>query len=287
MVRNLSIVLPLLVLIGFSLGQESTEQPSLPSETAAFTPSLTLVPSTTATLAPSPTLAPNEATAESTPLAEWTAPPEATAESTPLAELTDLPEATAESTPLAELTDLPEATAESTAQASPPSTTPSSTPYALAGQARYQNRPQQDGIELRAYSADGALLAQAFSDAQGQFRLSLHSPPPLRIVARAPLHLSQSTTLSASAAPPVFIVLPGGDLDGDSCIGPADLAQLTAQYGSANPSSDIDGNGLVEASDLAILAANFGLGDACVPIISPTAETAPLAESTAEASASP
>jgi hypothetical protein len=260
------------------LGQESTEQPPLPlsDETATLVPTYTPLPSETATLALDLTPLPSR-TALPTP-----SPVSGEATLSVTVELTDFVELTAESTSQAELTAVVEATAE-TVKISIPSATPtsSSTPYILVGQARYQNRPQQDGIELRVYNAEGLLLGQTLNDAQGQFRVSLYSSPPLRVVARAPLHLSQSVILSAITAPPVFIILPGGDLDGDSCVGPTDLAQLTAHYGSDASSSDVDGDGLVEAGDLAILSSNFGLGDLCAPTTSPIVETTPTAESTA------
>ena len=55
-----------------------------------------------------------------------------------------------------------------------------------------------------------------------------------------------------------------GDLNGDGCVGLADLGMLLAEFGCTAPpgpcGGDLDGDGDVDLADLAILLANFGNG---------------------------
>ena len=53
------------------------------------------------------------------------------------------------------------------------------------------------------------------------------------------------------------------DLDGDSIVGPSDLAQLLGAWGATGgkggpPAADLDGDGLVGAGDLAMLLGAWG-----------------------------
>ncbi len=49
-----------------------------------------------------------------------------------------------------------------------------------------------------------------------------------------------------------------GDLDGDGCVGPADLGILLSLWGTSNPGcGDLDGDGRVEGGDLGILLVNW------------------------------
>jgi hypothetical protein len=49
-----------------------------------------------------------------------------------------------------------------------------------------------------------------------------------------------------------------GDLDGDSMVGPADLASLLGLWGQPSAAADLDGDGIVGAGDLALLLGAWG-----------------------------
>ncbi|MCA9291404.1 MAG: VCBS repeat-containing protein, partial [Phycisphaerales bacterium] len=51
---------------------------------------------------------------------------------------------------------------------------------------------------------------------------------------------------------------PAEDLDGDGIVGPGDLAQLLAAWGTSDPDADLNGDGSVGADDLAQLLAAWG-----------------------------
>jgi hypothetical protein len=55
------------------------------------------------------------------------------------------------------------------------------------------------------------------------------------------------------------VVLAGGDLDADGCIGQIDLALFMSLFNSASISQgDITGDGIVGAADFAVLTGNYG-----------------------------
>lgn len=178
----------------------------------------------------------------------------------------------------------PEITAESSASALPPAeTTPELTPEILAepsaelieivpvplatvvpqqrlvnGFARYQNRRgTAAGIRVTVYNQYGIWLGDAETNAQGNFSIAVPVGQSYWLEFDAPLHARQRLVIGYDA---LFggIILPGGDLTDDGCVGPDDLALLLASFGMIDSlTTDINGDGVTDASDLALLAGNY------------------------------
>jgi WD40 repeat protein len=51
-----------------------------------------------------------------------------------------------------------------------------------------------------------------------------------------------------------------GDVDGDGCVGDADLLAILNAYGNSNPDVDVNHDGIVNDKDLMIALFNFGSG---------------------------
>lgn len=226
--------------------------------------------------------------------------PEATLElSLPLS--TDIPEvalpSTAEATLetaivlTAELTQEPEQTPELiiTFSETPSTAAPL---IMLTGRARYQSRiGDNGGIQALVIDDQGAPLALTVTDASGQYTISVLSKAAYQITFRAPLH-REVTIGFLPGTPLAEIVLEGGDLNADGCIGAQDVRLLTLEFGQTQTVSDITGDGLTDASDLAILAGNYD-DIACRSVTAsiltptPTLETIPTLIATTDLPPSP
>jgi hypothetical protein len=209
-------------------------------------------------------------------------PPEATPEATATETLPIIPtDATPEITPGAATMEVtvivtPEVTAtESLPELTPEATAPAIVLRVVQGMVRYQNRQGgSDGIQVEVYTEDRAtLVSAAQTDGEGRYTVQIPADAPYWLVASAPRYVTQAVLLSADTTP-APLILPGGDLDGDGCVGATDLALLTAQFDTRIAASDIDGDGVVEAADLAILSGNFDAGCRLIPTPpEPTIET--------------
>jgi hypothetical protein len=294
-----AIALCLVLMTGWAAAQDATPEvlpdtaTLTPTPTETATPTETPVPSPTPTIIPSPvepTAEPTEAATDAPlPSAVPTdVTPEVTTSEAVTVEATALQ--TAEATATEAVTA--EATAAETAEATeaPPETTPETTATAsplktVQGKVVYQNRQGGGGgIQVEVYNADRtALLSAAQTDEAGNYTVQAPADAPYWLVAAAPRYVTLAALLNPDA-PAQSLVLLGGDLDQDGCVGATDLALLTAQFGTKIAASDINGDGVVEAADLAILSGNFDAGCRLIPATpEPTAEATdtPPAESTA------
>jgi hypothetical protein len=287
--------------------QEITEVPTqdvtfTPIPTATFfptetptnteTPTATVVPTETATATASEMSTPVTVTPIAAITIEGTATEtlvaDATVESTEtlIGEVTPEAEITAavEVTPEAEITAVVEVTVIATETSTP-------TPVAmmlLMGSARYQSHvPDNSGIEVSISDDNGNILATASSDAQGYYVVSVPAETFFWLTVSAPLHRRVNLQVAPGGLLPE-IILAGGDLDADGCIGAHDVALLTAQFEeNGTTSTDITGDGITDDSDLAILAGNFEM--TCTGTIEVTATPLPTITSVAtlELSATP
>lgn len=148
------------------------------------------------------------------------------------------------------------------------------------GWASFQNRqPDNAGILVEVRSADGQLWASTVTDAHGSYSVLVPADMPLRFVFIAPLHRINAVIRQPyEDAPPV--ILAGGDLNGDGCIGDKDIAILTAYFNQLNtPYSDINGDNRTDIADLAILTGHYD--SACeYMLVTPTAAPMPTASAT-------
>ena len=301
LVVGLCLVLPVMAQVDATPTPNPTETftPTLTlTLTPTFTPTVTSTPSptsthtataeTTASVVPSAT--PEiiqEVTAEVTdvvlPTVEATAEvtveitEEATAEVTiqvteivteSVVEVTE--EATVEVTePVVEVTE--EATAEVTAETTPEMLF-TATPGGIAlryvqGVVTYQNRPTSAGISVMVWSQADVLLSVASTNESGIYSVPVPSDEPYWLVFNGELHQEVRVWMEVAQAVP-NIVLFGGDLDGDGCIGQSDLNILIRNYDQPQTlESDINGDGITNLSDLAILTGNYQACDVETPLL--------------------
>jgi hypothetical protein len=145
----------------------------------------------------------------------------------------------------------------------------------VTGKAVYQNHfPDDGGIKVYVIDESGALLSLGVTDPHGLYTIAIPTEESYRLVLEAPLYLSFSRDLGAGDSPPE-VMLPGGDLDGDGCVGQADITLLLRDFGAVGKSgADVTADGLVDAADLAIVAGNFDPACAAPPVpeatLSPT-----------------
>lgn len=238
----------------------STVIPTLiPLENAVLIPTETPVPTNTPDALVITAEATSEATSELIVPSLTDAPTSDPFLSTAEATLDALIMLTAELTPDAEQTLEPVATETPTIQ---PSVVPLTV---LTGSARYQNHTgDNSGIQVIIMDEQSAPIALAFTDANGQYTLSVLSKTLYMLTFKAPLHRQMTLSVAASDAP-LAVILEGGDLNGDGCIGPQDMSLLTRDFGLIQTTSDITGDGLTDAADLAILAGNYD-ESACQPL---------------------
>ncbi len=140
----------------------------------------------------------------------------------------------------------------------PPVTSTFSVPLLeIQGVASFQNRTGEIIIEVNIRDAESNLLGTALTDADGDYTLSVPVMDLYWLDADAPLHRpSRIQVVPGSDVPP--IILSGGDLNDDGCVGPSDLEALIEDTDLKEVSqSDITGDGVTDGSDLAILAANY------------------------------
>ncbi len=160
----------------------------------------------------------------------------------------------------------------------------------VSGRVIYQNRlPNDSGIVIEVWSANHQQLAVAISDDNGGYTVHVPNDEPLRFVFKAPLHRMNAFILQPLEVPPLMI-LAGGDLNQDGCIGEQDVAILKAYFNQSNtPYSDINGDNLTDIADLAILSGNYDamcelILSLSTPTLAPTLPSAtptpPAAEAT-------
>ncbi len=142
-----------------------------------------------------------------------------------------------------------------------PSQTPTAAPTlalrAINGQALYPNRVLgQAFIRVQAFAADGSVLSTAYTDANGLYALAGLADQVTRVQIDAPLYLPEILYLAPGITPSV-VTLRGGDLNGDICVGPADIAILTSHYGEVFAGADLDGSGYVDVVDLTLLSSSY------------------------------
>jgi hypothetical protein len=158
----------------------------------------------------------------------------------------------------------------------------------LMGSARYQSHiPDNSGIAISISDDNGNVFSTAISDTQGFYVVSAPAETFFWLTVSAPLHRHVNLQVAPNELLPE-IILAGGDLDADGCIGAHDVALLTAQFEeNGTISTDITGDGITDDSDLAILAGNFEM--TCTGSIEMTATPLPTIPSVAtqEPSATP
>lgn len=198
-------------------------------------------------------------------------PPETTPEVTAEPSVPVLP--TAEITPELTLEIAPEPSAQVTTIIPVPfATVAPSAQVLLNGFARYQNRRgTAAGIRVTAYNQYGIWLGDAETNPQGNFSIAVPADQSYWLEFDAPLHARQRL-LMRPEVPFGGVILLGGDLTDDGCVGPDDLALLLANFGAIDSrTTDINGDGITDASDLALLAGNYDA--ACRPDIWTVAAT--------------
>jgi len=262
---------------------ETTAEQTPPSQTPT-PPALTQTPVPTNSPSPEPT-----ATIES-PTQEPELTQEATAEialptltATPEAELTaSTPTVAAVTAVTATATPLP-LTAETTSDTMPTSTsttlaetntpTPSTiTPTAtvggvalvfVQGNVVYQGE-RESHAEIEIHILDEALnlLSVAHTDDAGNYRIAAPADAFYWLVADAP-NFSRWVMPITPGDPLPQWTLPGGDLDGDGCIGALDMQLMQPYVNTDNPDVDLNQDGIVDVSDFTMLASNYD--PACLP----------------------
>lgn len=291
--KHINIIwLMVILLISLQLGAKAQEAEITPdllalTPTATLTETATTLPSATPTLTPTGTPVPL-LTEAPTPMTTAALTPETTVEATsePTTETAMTPEVTATAeisitataSPTPTLTETLTVTPETTADPllTPEITaaiTPTHTPELLTvtGLAQYQSRqPDASGIQISIVDSSGITLNSVLTDTTGAYTTFVPADQPFFLVITAPLH-QHFQAIMPPGAPLPPVILAGGDLNQDGCIGLTDISLLTAQFDTAAPDTDINGDGLTEAADLAILAGNFESG--CeTPPVTPTPE---------------
>jgi hypothetical protein len=247
-----------------------------PTYTATIEPTITEVdtatPFSTLDTSPSPTFPPTlesstiEVTPETTselPTAFFTVTP-----------ITQLATETVETTIVAPtFTAIPSISPTVTLAPMPTETVELST-IVIAGRAVYQNHSDDNsGIQISVFDIDENLIGVTQTDANGQYTLNVPGQSSYQVVFEAFLHQRILLTVSDRESPS-DIVLAGGDLDADGCIGQLDMALFTSLFNSPSVHlGDITGDGVIDASDFAILAGNYQ--NSC-PSIEPTPTAIPL-----------
>lgn len=249
----------------------------IPTYTATLEPTLTasdtVTPiSTLPTESPSPILSPSlepppiEATPEITdesPTAFFTVIP-----------TTQLPTETVEVTVIdPTLTFTPTVSPTITLAPSPTESTEILT-VVISGRVFYQNHGNDNGgIHISVLGADRDLIGVVQTDVNGKYALNIPGQASYQVVIEAFLHRRIEFTLLAGEALP-DMVLAGGDLDADGCIGQHDLDLFMSLFTSQDVNlGDITGDDVIDASDFAIVAGNFQ--NEC-PLIEPTPIPSPL-----------
>src|SRR5690606_7756906 len=103
------------------------------------------------------------------------------------------------------------------------------------------------------------------------------------LVVNAPLHRSVTIPMYPGDAVP-DVILAGGDLNRDGCIGPVDLMALVGLLDVADSAAtDVTGDGLTDVSDLAIVTGNYQPD--CELAATETPEPEATSEATPEATA--
>lgn len=252
-----------------------------PSPALSFTSAPTVVPTetlaATETNTPLPTLVEATENATQAPTAESTAvviPPTEAVTASPEASIEPM-EATPETTPLLEVTVEP---TEITPEVTPPltaemsSTTPEGTPeltqtatptgelitQLVVGTVRYQSRLVGNaGIQIIILDINHFPLAIAYTNTDGQYQIPVPVNTAYWLVAEAPMHVHFEVGLS-QLEPLPDLVLRGGDLDNNGCVGEVDIQLLTDHFEEVGSTvADINGDAITDASDLAILAGNY------------------------------
>lgn len=129
----------------------------------------------------------------------------------------------------------------------------------------YQNRlPDHAGIAVSVWQDNQTQIATAASDAVGQTHLTVPAGNYWLLI-ESPLYRREIVQIEVSELMPdlPLIVLEGGDLNGDGCILPDDLALMLGGLNEGDLTFDINNDGATDASDLAILSGN--IDPACEP----------------------
>ncbi|MBN1681072.1 MAG: hypothetical protein JW966_12365 [Anaerolineae bacterium] len=184
----------------------------------------------------------------------------------------------------------------------------------VEGLALYQHHePDESGIELQVFIAEDIVLSSSITDSEGVFVLLVPVDVPYQLAAHADLHLAEVYDMMPGEPLPE-IVLIGGDINGNGCIGKHDLIALFENYnlpdildtdttgdditdasdpadtpdaditGASDPAdtpgTDITGDGITDASDLAILTGNFDPACETGPLPTPDSELSPTPDFT-------
>lgn len=264
-----------------------------PTLTATASPSATssLVPTYTATLEPTLT-ASDTVTPISVFPTEFPSPTLSPTLEVPLIEVTpektdEQPTAIFTATPTTQLpTETVEATAIDTTLTSTPTISPTVTPtpsptetiaismVVISGSVFYQNHGDDNGgINISVLDENGNLIGAAQTDVNGEYALSIPGQASYQVVIEAFLHRRVQFRLLAGESLS-DMVLAGGDLDADGCIGQHDLDLFMSLFTSQDVNlGDITSDGVIDASDFAIVAGNYQ--NEC-PSIEPTPTSSPL-----------
>ncbi len=148
--------------------------------------------------------------------------------------------------------------------------TPDASLMMVQGIAYFQNREAGEGIDIQALDGSAAVIGSGTTDADGLYILTLPPQDSYTLIIDAPLHLPSE--VSAGPDDPIpTVILMGGDLNDDGCVGPTDLALLIPNFNLADTvETDITGDGITDLSDLAILTGNYQPDCEVVPLDEPT-----------------
>lgn len=166
-----------------------------------------------------------------------------------------------------------------------PTATPGGVPLQfVTSMASYQNRqPDHSDIVVQVVDNDLNLVSVARTDASGVYAVPVPVGAFYWLVVDAPFHRRQVVPMQPGDSIPALI-LAGGDLNEDGCIGPSDLNQVIVGMESDDQAAtDITGDGITDVSDLAIVTGNYQPDCEPEPITEPTPEPELTPEVTAEA----
>jgi endo-1,4-beta-xylanase len=135
----------------------------------------------------------------------------------------------------------------------------------ISGTMQYQNGPDSAGIKVELLS-DITLIAEAVTQADGNYRFADVPAGSYTLQASAPQHLSVVYSLSLTEGgelPPLSsVTLPGGDTDNNGVIDVLDATFIGANFDIETPpapaNADLNRDQIVNLRDLVLVGVNFG-----------------------------
>jgi hypothetical protein len=115
-------------------------------------------------------------------------------------------------------------------------------------------------VTVRLYNADNLLVASTLANPNSSFSLTAPAGTyTITAIAEGFLSAQGTVTMMDSNTTTIpLVVLPAGDIDGNSVIDQFDAMTIGMSYNSASPSAaDLNSDGIINILDLELLAANY------------------------------